>query len=108
MREKANKKIREEFRNYKKKVLRYPLKESIWNESNRISFYQCISEFFEYKKDISEASLRFVLCVEAPIATLWNFFLQEEDSGFYTFEEVEDLMERLLMKDKMEGEYYGN
>ena len=97
MRLRANKKIQKEFVKYKRKVMRHYSKEQLWKESTRISFYQCISEYFEYQNYIAEGYLSLVLSVDSPIAALWQAYLQEECLGFYTFDEIEQLLERILL-----------
>ena len=70
--ESAKRKIAEEYEAYKKEVLRCNNAEVIWDLCNRIAFFSCVLEYFEFSETIPEAFLSLVEKLVHPIYMMWN------------------------------------
>lgn len=97
-RKKAYRKVLKEFQHYKRKVMYRLSREEAWNSCGRIHFYNCIKEYFELNGQIPQAYLELVLMEPSPVRMLWEAYLKEEDLGYQTWDEINELLENALLK----------
>ena len=92
------KKVADEFEAYKKDVLKYNNPEVVWNLCNRIAFFSCVAEYFEYAESIPEPYLKALDRYAHPIYTMWTEYLKSEQLQYAKWEDVEEILQKLTEK----------
>lgn len=97
----ARRKVEREFRHFKRRMMYGTPKEGIWEACGRIHFYNCLYEYFDLNGKIPMVYLELVLAVPDFLDMAWRVYLKQEDSGYQTWSEISDLMEKILMRWKL-------
>ena len=66
--------------------------EAVYDACNRIWFYECIYEYFQYAENIEEKFVEACLEEENAIATLWELYVRYEYLKVGTWEDVEEIL----------------
>lgn len=93
------KKVSDEFYAYKNEVLKCNA-EVVWNLSNRIAFFSCVAEYFEYSEDIPEEFLRVLNRYAHPIYTMWMEYLKNENLQYARWEDIEMILSQMAKKEE--------
>lgn len=89
--------VEQERQLFKYKMLASPAGE-IYDGCNKIWFYECVFEYFQYCSDIEEGYIKACLKEVDIIAALWAVYSQHEYLRVGTWEDVEELLRVLLRK----------
>ena len=98
--ERAKRKIAEEYAAYKKEVLRCNNVEVIWDLCNRIAFFSCVLEYFEFNETIPEPFLSLVEKLIHPIYAMWMEYLKNESYQYASWEDIELILSRMVEKEQ--------
>ena len=85
------KKIAKEHELFRYKMLASTA-EAVYDACNRIWFYECIYEYFQYAENIEEKFVEACLEEENAIATLWELYVRYEYLKVGTWEDVEEIL----------------
>lgn len=85
------KKIAKERELFRYKMLASPA-EAVYDACNRIWFYECIYEYFQFAENIEEKFMDACLEEENAIATLWRLYARYEYLRVGTWEDVEEIL----------------
>ena len=72
-------------------------KQALWDSCKKIHFYCCIKEYFDLKEQIPKVYLELVMTEPVFLAWLWSEYLKREDTGYQTWDEIEELLDKTLM-----------
>ena len=98
----AKKKVSEEFDAYKADVLKCNNAEVIWDLCNRIAFFSCVAEYFEYIEAVPEAFLRVLEKHIHPIYAMWMEYLKNESLQFARWEDIENILQQMADRESEE------
>ena len=98
--ESAKRKIAEEYEAYKKEVLRCNNAEVIWDLCNRIAFFSCVAEYFEFSETIPEAFLSLVEKLVHPIYAMWMEYLKNESLEYARWEDIEMILSQMVEREQ--------
>ena len=97
LRKKAEKKVLNEYRFFKRRTIYRLSNRKAWDLCHKIHFYCCIKEYFELKDRIPAVYLELVLAEPSFLEYLWSEYLKREDTHFHTWDEIDNLLERVFM-----------
>lgn len=101
--DKVKKKVLDEFEEYKKDVLKYSSPEMVWDLCNRISFFSCMAEYFEYMEVIPEEYLKVLEKHAHPIYAMWTEYLKYEQLRYAKWEDIEYILYQMSEKEQEEN-----
>ena len=96
----VKRKISEEYEAYKKEVLQCNDAEVIWDLCNRIAFFSCVAEYFEFSETIPEAFLSLVEKLVHPIYAMWMEYLKNESLEYARWEDIEMILNRMVEREQ--------
>ena len=67
-------------------------KKEIFESCNKIKFYTCVSEYFEWKEDIDKEHVEFFKKIVHPLETLWQYYLSHGYLAAATWEDIDELL----------------
>lgn len=97
----VRRKVEREFRRFKRTMIYGASKEELWEACGKIHFYDCLYEYFDLNEKIPEIYLELAYAVPDFLETVWRVYLKQEDSGYQTWSEINDLLEKVLMRWKL-------
>lgn len=89
------KKVQQEHELFKYKMLALPAEE-IYNNCNKIRFYECIYEYFQYAEDVEKRFVDACLKESNVIAVLWDLYIEYEYLKCDTWEGIEEILRMLV------------
>lgn len=81
-------------------------KKEIFESCNKIKFYSCVSEYFEWKESISKKAVESLKDINCPLAELWQYYLDHEYIAASTWTDIDELLSCYadrLIKDILPG-----
>lgn len=94
------KKVSDEFYAYKADVLKCNNPETVWDLSNRISFYSCVAEYFDCMENIAEKILNVLDKFIHPIYAMWTEYLKSEQLQYTKFEDIEEILDVMVQNEE--------
>lgn len=67
-------------------------KNEIFESCNKIKFYICVSEYFEWKEDISKKAVESLKDTNRPLEKLWQYYLDHEYIAASTWSDIDGLL----------------
>lgn len=67
-------------------------KQEIFQSCNKIKFYSCVSEYFEWKEDIDQKAVEALKDTSHPLAELWQYYLNHEYIEVSTWNDINELL----------------
>ncbi|MEZ3424591.1 MAG: hypothetical protein K1W39_12875 [Lachnospiraceae bacterium] len=67
-------------------------KNEIFESCNKIKFYICVSEYFEWKEDIDKKHVEALKNIIHPLEALWQYYLDHEYIRASTWEDIDELL----------------
>lgn len=67
-------------------------KKEIFESCNKIKFYSCVSEYFEWKEDIEPKAVEALNDISYPLAELWQYYLSHEYIAASTWSDIDELL----------------
>ena len=68
-------------------------KKEIFASCNKIKFYSCVSEYFEWKEDINKKAVESLKDTSRPLAELWQYYLTHEYIAASTWTDIDELLD---------------
>lgn len=96
---KLRKKIGREHELFKYKMLAAPAAE-IYDNCNKIRFYGCIHEYFQYAENLEKKFVDACLGEPDAIAALWELYIEYEYLKCDTWEDIEEILWTLVDRNK--------
>ena len=98
----VRKKVSEEFNTYKKDVLKSGNPEAIWDQCNRIAFFCCVAEYFEWVEVIPSEYLEILDKYSYPIYAMWTEYLKCEQLQYAKWEDIEGILHQMTKRESEE------
>lgn len=67
-------------------------KKEIFESCNKIKFYSCVSEYFEWKENINQKAVESLKDISHPLAELWQYYLSHEYIAASTWNDIDELL----------------
>jgi len=67
-------------------------KKEIFESCNKIKFYSCVSEYFEWKEDINQKAVESLKNISHPLEELWQYYLSHEYIAASTWNDIDELL----------------
>ena len=67
-------------------------KKEIFESCNKIKFYSCVSEYFEWKEDISKKAVESLKDTNRPLEKLWQYYLDHEYIAASTWGDIDEML----------------
>ncbi len=99
----VNRAVRRDFCRFRASMYRKSQPE-VWEASDRIHFYCCVFEYFQYNNQIPVKYYALLCSCRRPIYTLWETYLRYEYLSYLTWEDIDDIMEMLLESRQISSE----
>lgn len=96
------KKVLDEFDAYKKDVLKCNNPEVVWDLCNRIAFFSCVAEYFEFMETIPEEYLEVLDKHIHPIYAMWTEYLKYEQLRYAKWEDIENILHQMAERESEE------
>ena len=100
--DRVRKKVAAEFYDYKKDVLKCNDIEKVWHLCNKISFYSCVSEYFDYIEEIPVEYLEVLDKHIHPICAMWMEYLKYEQLRYAKWEDIEGILCQMAKRESEE------
>ncbi len=86
-----HRKIRNEHALFKYQMLSNPVR-TVYDSCNKIRFYECMMEYFQYKESISRAFVNSSENSVYPLAELYEIYLKHEYLHVGTWKGIEEIL----------------
>lgn len=83
--------IRREYNRFQYQMLKKK-KEEIMEKCEKIRFYECIKEFFQYNESISQEIFSFLSKQKDIIHSMWEIYLKHEQLSCGSWDQIEELI----------------
>lgn len=67
-------------------------KKEIFESCNKIKFYSCVYEYFEWKEDIDKKHVEALKNIIHPLEVLWQYYLDHEYIRASTWDDIDGLL----------------
>lgn len=94
----AKKKVIKEYFRFKRTNLRYAKKSEIWDIAHKVHFYCTVKEYFCLKPSIPRLYLELAIVEPEILLEMWNTYLRHEELQYQTWEDIEEIIEKLLLE----------
>lgn len=95
--------VEQEFELFKYKMLASS-RQNIFDSCNKISFYSCVCEFFEFSETIEDKYVKACLdCGDNVIANLYRIYLEVEYLRYSRWEDIEEILNVLVREQEKYG-----
>ena len=67
-------------------------KNEIFESCNKIKFYSCVSEYFEWEENIDKKYVEALKNIIHPLGALWQYYLDHEYIRASTWDDIDELL----------------
>lgn len=89
--QKLHRKIRNEHALFKYQMLSNPAR-TVYDSCNKIRFYECMMEYFQYKEKVSREIVNASENSEYPLAEMYEIYLKYEYLDVGTWKGIEEIL----------------